>query len=243
MSNKQFLLFIGFIFAAFFGWLYYDSNTSTDSVRHEDVQRDVLLDANSQGEGAQIRYLFNFPSVVYDHTHSAEEIEALSEKSGQAENYHIEGLTDAQFGLKTAYKFNYNKKFLQNTYSVWVEDLRVDFSYTTINVYISNQYPEGTCEYQATMDHENTHVEIHRRIYEKYQKILQSVIASSADIPLINHPVTVESLDEGKDRISQLISGVTDPVFNQFQQELSQEQGQLDSPQSYTELQSRCSHW
>jgi hypothetical protein len=243
MSNKQFFLFIGFVFAAFFGWLYYDSNVSKDFVRHEDVQRDVLLDSDSQGEGAQVRYLFNFPSVIYDHSHSAGEIETLSEKSGQAENYHIEGLTDAQFGLKTTYKFNYNKKFLKNSYSVWVEDLRVDFSYTTINVYVSNQYPEGSCEYQATMDHENTHVEIHRRIYEKYQKILQSVISSTADIPLINHPVTVESLEEGKDRISQLISGVTDPVFNQFQQELSQEQGQLDSPESYTELQSRCFHW
>ena len=243
MSNKQFFLFIAAVFAAFFGWLYYDSSVSTDSVSHENVQRDVLLDANAPGEGAQIKYLFNFPDVVYDHAHSPGEIEALSEKSGQAENYHIEGLTDAQFGLKTLYEFNYNKNIFQNTYLLWVEDLRVDFSYTTVNVYISNQYPEGGCEYQATMDHENTHVQIHRRIYEKYQKILQDVISSSTDIPLVNHPVTVQSLEDGKAIISQLISGVTDPVFNQFQQELSQEQGELDSPASYAELQSRCSHW
>ncbi len=214
-----------------------------NSVSHENVQRDILLGTNSQDEGAQIRYLFNFPIAVYDHTHTPREIETLSEKSGQAENYHIEGLTDAQFGLKTLYEFNYHKKIFQNNYALWVEDLRVDFSYTTINVYVSNQYPEGSCEYQVTMDHENTHVEIHRRIYEKYQKILKDVISSSTDIPLINHPVTVESLEEGKARISQLISGVTDPVFDQFQQELSQEQGQLDSPGSYAELQSRCSHW
>lgn len=243
MSNKQFLLFIGFIFATFFGWLYYDSSKSTNSIRSENVQRDVLLDANVPDEGAQIKYLFNFPNTVYDYSLSTPQIESLSEESGLEENHHIDGLTQAQFGLKTLYEFNYSKRLFQNSYSLWVEDLRVDFSYTTVNVYVSSQYSEDSCEYQATLDHENQHVQIHREIYEKYQKILQNTISVSTDIPLIDHPVTVQSLEGGKALISQLISGVTDPVFDQFQNELSQKQGQLDSPESYAELQSRCSHW
>jgi hypothetical protein len=243
MSNKQFLLFIGLTFAAFFVWLYYDSKTSMDATVQENVQRDILINSNASGDGAQIKYLFNFPNPVYDHSHSTPQIEGLSEQSGQKENYHIDGLTDAQFGLKTLYQFNYSKKLFQNTYSLWVEDLRVDFSYTTVNVYVSNQYPEGSCEYQATLDHENRHIQIHRQVYEKYQKILQNAFSASAVIPLINHPVTVQSLEDGKAVISQLISGVTDPVFDQFQKELSQIQGQLDSPESYAELQSQCSHW
>ncbi len=243
MSNKQFFLFIGLIVAAFFGWLYYDSSVSTESIRRESVQRDILTGGGDSGEGAQIKYLFNFPNPIYDHSHSTAQIETISTQSGQGENAHIQGLTQAQFGLKTYYQFNYSKKLFQDHYFLWVENLRVDFSYTTVNVYVSTQYPENSCEYQATLDHENRHVQTHRQIYEKYQKILQIAMSSSTDIPLVGRPITVQSLEDGKAKISALISGVTDPVFDQFQEELSREQGQLDTPENYRELKSQCSNW
>jgi hypothetical protein len=243
MSNKQFFLFMGVILTAFFGWLYYDSTVSADSVRREDVQRDVLREGDDSGAGAQIRYLFNIPTVVYDHSHSTAQIETLSEKEGEHENTHIDGLTQSEFGLQTLYEFNYSKKMFQDTYFLWVENLRVDFSYTTMTVYVSTQYPEGSCEYQAILNHENQHVQTHRQIYERYQKILQNVMSSSVDIPLANHPITVRSLEEGKTKISELISGVTNPVFDQFQQEVSQAQAQLDTTDNYRELRNRCSNW
>ena len=243
MSNKQFLLFIGFILAAFFGWLYYDSSVSADSVRHEAVQRDFLQAGDNSSDGAQIRYLFNFPNPLYDHSHSTAQIEALSEKEGEHENYHIDGLTQSEFGLKTLYEFNYSKKMFQDSYLLWVENLRIDFSYTTMTVYVSSQYPDGSCEYQATLDHENQHVQIHHQIYEKYQKTLKNVLSLSEGIPLANHPIMVRSLEDGKAQISQLISAVTNPVFDQFQQELSQEQAQLDTTENYRELRNRCSNW
>jgi hypothetical protein len=243
MSNKQFLIFIAAILAAFFGWLYYDSRVSTDSISHEAVQRDFLQAGENSSGGAQIRYLFNFPIPIYDHSHSTPQIEAISEKEGTRENYHIAGLTQSEFGLKTLYEFDYSKKMFQDSYLLWVENLRINFSYTAMTVYVSSQYPEGSCEYQATLDHENQHVQIHRKIYEKYQKVLQNALSLSVDIPLANHPITVQSLEDGKAKISELISKVTNPVFDQFQQEVSQEQAQLDTPDSYRELRNRCSNW
>jgi len=243
VNNKQFILFIGFILAAFFGWLYYDSRVSEDSISRESVQRDFLQAGDNSSDGAQIRYLFNFPTPIYDHSHSTAQIEAISEKEGTHENYHIAGLTQSEFGLKTLYEFDYSKKIFQDNYLLWVENLRIDFSYTTMAVYVSSQYPEGSCEYQAMLDHENQHVQIHRQIYEKYQKILQNALSSSVEIPLANHPVTFRSLEDGKVKISELISGVTNPVFEQFQQEVSQDQAQLDTPDNYRELRNRCSNW
>jgi hypothetical protein len=242
MSNKQFLLFIGTIVAAFFGWMYYDSTVSTAAIQRENVPRDLVGGSDSE-DGAQIKYLFHFPTPVYDHSRSTAEIETISQQSGQGENAHIQGLTQAQFGLKTYYQFNYTKKLLQDTYYLWVENLRVDFSYTTVTVYVSAQYPESACEYEATLNHESQHVQVHRDIYEKYQKILEATLASSTVIPLAGHPVTVQSLEDGKAKISDLISGVTDPVFNQFQEELLEAQGQLDTPENYHALQNQCSHW
>ncbi len=229
--------------AAFFGWLYYDSITSSDTIRQEGVQRDVLRNGDDASAGAGIKYLFNFPTPIYDHNHSTAEIESISADGGQHENYHIDGLTQSGFSLETHYEFNYSKKMFRDIYCLWVENLRVEFSYTTMTVYVSTQYPEDSCEYKTTLDHENQHVQIHRDIYEKYQKLLRSAVSSSSGIPLMNNPVTVKSLEEGKARISELISGATDPVFNQFQQELSQEQMKLDTTENYHTMQGMCNHW
>jgi hypothetical protein len=55
--------------------------------------------------------------------------------------------------------------------------------------------------------------------------------------------VTVQSLEEGKAKIADLITDVTDPVFDQFQNELSEKQAELDSPENYRELRDQCSNW
>src|SRR5271170_3536374 len=136
MSNKQFFLFIGVVFVAFFGWLYYDSKESSNSILNDKVQRDVILANDGSAQSAQIQYLFHFPEPIYDHLHSTAEIGALIQKTGQEENYHIAGLTQAGFGLKTNYSFNYSKRMLQDSYSLWIENLRVDFSYNTVTVYV-----------------------------------------------------------------------------------------------------------
>jgi hypothetical protein len=243
MSNKQFFIFLGFVIVVFFGWLYYDSKISVNMAGTDPGPRDVLVGNSDAGISAQIQYLFRFPEPAYDHRHSIGEIETLSSKLGEERNFHVPALTQAEFGMKTFYQFNYSKKMFQDDYCLWVENLRVDFSYNTLNVYVTSSYAVDSCEYKTTLAHENQHVEIHRRVYEKYKKILQDAMAAAKDIPLADRPVTVRSLEEGKARIAGFITGVTDPVFEQFQAELSAEQSELDSPQNYSVLKSQCSNW
>jgi hypothetical protein len=242
MSNKHFSALLAALILGFFGWLFYDSRTSAEAIQADKVKRDLLGSSNPDS-AAPIQYLYNFPEPVYHHDRNAADIETLARQSGSEEHYRVEGLTQAEFGIQTLYQFNSSRKLFGGTYTMWVENLRVDFSYTAVNVYVSNEYADGSCEFNATRDHENEHLTVHRRVYEKYQKAVQEAFAAAKDLPLADHPIQASSLAEGKDKIAAMLSAVTDPVFQDFRQELSDEQGKLDTKESYDRLKGQCSHW
>jgi hypothetical protein len=171
------------------------------------------------------------------------QIESLSQSGGEGEHYHVYGLTQAGYSTGTLYEFNWSKKWFKPEYKMWVENLRVEFTYNTLNVYVTSAYPEGSCEYQATLDHENQHVAVHRQMYQQYQKVFEEKVGQNRDIPLESRPLLVSSLEEGKARIGQIISAALDPLFEQFKGDLETEQAKLDTSESYAELRSRCQHW
>ena len=242
MNNKLFALLVLLIFLPFFGWMYYDWRHDAESIGREAVQRDILADSGN-GESAQIQFIFHFPEPVYSHALTTPQIEELSEKSGGAEHYHIPGLTQAGFSNNSLYEVNWSKTWFKQEYRMWVENLRVEFTYDTLNVYVTSAYPEGSCEYQAILDHENQHVAVHRRMYGQYQGIFKDALRQGKGIPLASNPIVVESIPEGKKEISDRISAVLDPVFNQFRDALQAEQDQLDTPGNYAALRGQCQNW
>jgi len=241
MGNKQFITLIAIFFACFFGWLYYDSQQDAQSVRAQKVTRDLL--SGGSGSGATVEYIYHFPDTVYSHLLTTQQIEDLDRARGSSEDNHIYGLTVADFKANALYRCNGSKKWFKDEYAMWVENLQVEFAYNTITVYVTSAYPDGSCEYEQTMAHEKQHVQIHREVYHRYQKIIQDAMAAAPEIPTQDRPITVTTWDEGKERLSKIISGVVDPVFDKFGQVLSEEQSKIDTQESYNELRSRCQHW
>ena len=241
MSNKHFTILIALILLPFFGWMVYDSHVTNELFQADKGNRDVLLD--STGAMAQVQYLFQFPDPILSHGLSTAQIGALSQSGGENEHYHVYGLTQAGYKIGTLYNVNGSKKWFKDEYSIWVENLKVEFKYDTLTVYVTNAYPEDSCEYKETLVHENQHVAIHKDIYTQYQKILEKALADSRTIPLPSHPMVVKNWDEGKDQIGTILSAVTDPVFDQFKNAMATEQGKLDTPENYAGLRQRCQHW
>ena len=241
MSNKLFFGVLGLALAALLGWMFYDSWATTSKLRTAASHHGLVTD--SSGSTASIQYIFRIPDPLYRHDLSTAQIEQLSQSTGVGERYHVYGLTQADYATRTLYEVNWSKKWFKEEYRLWVDDLQVEFTYNTLNVYVSSAYPEGSCEYQATLDHENQHVEIHRRIFTEYQKTLQETLSRSPQLPLESHPVTVTSVEEGKKKVGEMISAALDPVFEGFKEALTAEQSKIDTPDSYNELKQRCQHW
>jgi hypothetical protein len=106
---------------------------------------------------------------------------------------------------------------------MWIDSMTVEFVYNTLTVYVTNAYPEGTCPYEQVLAHEKQHVQIHREVYQEYQRQL--------------------NWEEGKEALGKMINEVINPVFEDFEMELSRRNGLLDSAENYEELKSRCSDW
>jgi hypothetical protein len=155
----------------------------------------------------------------------------------------VRGLTVADFGMDSLYEFRVRKKWFGGGYLAWVEDLRIDFSYRDVKVYVTREFPKGSCEYEATLWHEGEHVRVHREVHAKHQPLLEAAVASSKVIPLRSAPVTAASREEGKRIIGERISSVLDPVFQRFNEELTAEQAKLDTRESYEDLRRRCPGW
>lgn len=240
MNNKLFFALVGLILLSLFGWMAYDSWRDQKVVVGKDLRWDLL--GAGLGGGTQVQYLFHFKEPSYFHDLNTSQIEALR-PGGVHENARVRGLTLADYGMNAQYTLRIRKKWFKDHSLAWADDLRVEFSYNTLNVYVTSDFPEGGCEYRETLGHENEHVEIHKRVFEKYQGVLRAEMAGTGSIPLESSPLTVLSLAEGKERVGQVLSAVTDPVFQRFSVELSEEEARIDTRESYSELRSRCPGW
>jgi len=241
MSNKLFSILVALILLPVFGWMIYDFRTTSDAIRRQTNPRDVLLGPDESM--AQIQYLFHFANPVYNHSLDTSQIEVLSHNSVDGERYRVYGLTQADYGTGTHYEVNWSKKWFKAEYEFWVENLQVEFSYNTLNVFVSSRYPEDSCEYRETLAHENEHVEINRRVYFRYQKLIQEAFAQSKTLPLSSCPIQVGSIEEGKKKVEFMINSLVDPVFDQFKEVLTTEHAKIDTPENYAYLKQRCSQW
>jgi hypothetical protein len=236
LSRVVFFVLAAAVFVAgFFSFLIYER----DQVQ---AQEPVGL-GQTASAGALIRYDFNFVEPVYHHELNNNEIGNLKSDGQSSEDGRVSGLTVADFNLDSSYRLDYDHSWMKSEYSLWLEEITVRFAYKSIAVYVTRDFAEGSCAYQVTLDHEKAHVDIHRRLYLKYQQALRQALEKNPVFSDQDHPVTAASLEAGKAQFDQEISSVLDPVFQQFRQELADEQSQLDTPQNYLTLHNQCSSW
>lgn len=238
----MFFSLIALFLLGLLGWLGYDAWVLPQpSPLGPGVRGDLLRDP--EGGSAQVLYQYRFAEPVYSHELDTQGIQALRRSDPSSEGAKVRGLTVADFGMESLYRFQVRRRWLRGGYLAWVEDLKVDFSYRDVKVFVTRDYLEGSCEYNVTRWHEDQHVRIHREVHGKYQPLLESEVAASKTIPLRSAPVTASSREEGKRLVGERISSVLDQVFERFNEELQAEQAKIDSGSSYDELRSRCSGW
>ncbi len=85
------------------------------------------------------------------------------------------GLTVAEFGMRYDTKFYYRKAQMIG-HCVALSEAKVTVGYDDITVYVSSEYPEGTCEYNAVLAHEQEHVQINRELLETYKAKFQEAL-------------------------------------------------------------------
>jgi hypothetical protein len=244
MLIKYFALLLALLLLAFFGYLAWDWTQTAENIRSQQGPRDYV-GSQPGGEGAAVRYVYGFPEPQISHQYSTPQIEQMVWSSGNDVDlrYRINGLTQAGYRADSQYHCGGYKRWFRDEYVMWIDSMTVEFVYNTLTVYVTNAYPEGTCPYEQVLAHEKQHVQIHREVYQEYQRQLQAKMALATGLPTHSRPITALNWEEGKEALGKMINEVINPVFEDFEMELSRRNGLLDSAENYEELKSRCSDW
>jgi len=181
--------------------------------------------------------------VRYFHNYSTAQIEGMRNMKFANKLEHNPGLTMAEHSLKMDYQVGGLEHPNHDGFCVWLESVNVDFSYVTLDVYVSSQYPEGTCPYQVILNHENHHVSIDQRVLAKYRARIDWVLKHNRSIPTRRHPMTVVSMENGKAILSAKLNAIVDAVTRDYQKEITRQNGKIDTPAAYKRTQSLCNNW
>jgi hypothetical protein len=152
------------------------------------------------------------------------------------------GLTVGGHELKTDFRMSGAQRSGSSGICAWVENLTITFDYDELEVYVSSDYADGTCEAKQILLHEMDHVNVHRRTYARHKAALERRIRA-VGLPSPAFPGWYRNMTEAQRTVSALLRRVTESEYESFKRDLTAGNGKLDTPQNYRAVQSRCSHW
>jgi hypothetical protein len=190
-----------------------------------------------------IHVVTNPIQVRYFHDHSTAQIEEMRNMKFHNRRLHNPGVTLAEHEFKMDYQVGGLQHPNQDGFCVWVDSINVSFSYAQMDVYISSQYPEGTCPYQVILNHENQHVAIDQRVLAKYRAVVERALRKSRVIPTKAHPMSVVSMNNGKAIIDARLNRIVNPILAAYKKEITRENGKIDTPVNYRRTQALCNNW
>lgn len=179
--------------------------------------------------------------TVYHHELTTAQIEAMGGLKAPSRNSQEPGLT--VFDVQMAYQVGSEVRMHgKEPMRAWIKKLQVDFSLKVMEVYVSSQYPVGSCQYKAVLAHEKTHVAINQKTYRKYMAILKRELGRLA-LPTPARPWRVASEGEVDARAGALIQPVLDRVQAGFVAENKRLNARIDTPASYAKISRKCKGW
>jgi hypothetical protein len=156
---------------------------------------------------------------------------------------HSPGITVAESEVKTDYQFEFSHRPGTPVYRLWATSVTVVFDYIQMDVFVSSQYGEGSCEYNQILTHEKQHVSIDERELEKYKNRMEAALKHSRLIPSRSHPLVARSAAQGKALLAKRILGIVNPYFKQYHQAVKTENAKIDTMANYRRVQARCNGW
>lgn len=110
-------------------------------------------------------------------------------------------------------------------------------------VFISSEFPRGSCEFNSVLEHENKHVKTLRKMHKKFSKPFKEHVQ---DIILQARPLKIKSeyqMDGAMDKISAQMQAQLDEYLVDISNELAREQIKVDAPSEYERVNKTCDDW
>ena len=140
------------------------------------------------------------------------------------------------------YKYEYQITQQGENICVAVDKMKIYYRARPM-VFISSDFPRGSCEFKAVVNHENKHVKTllkeHKKTAKKFRDHVQDAI-------LQVRPVKVKSelqINAAQEKIDKEIKANLDEYMQKVNDRLAREQIKVDSPTEYDRVHALCEDW
>jgi hypothetical protein len=149
------------------------------------------------------------------------------------------GLTVAEPGLRYQTRFYYWKA-QSGGHCVALVEAKFSVGYDDMTVYISRDYPEGSCEYDVILAHEEEHVRLNREVLKAYERKFKQAIARvlAGKKTIFAHQKSAARAAYVKELERQL-----NPVVAEMAAARNRKNGAIDTQDSYRRLMAQCANW
>lgn len=208
--------------------------TSTDRVIIE-----TSRPASRRGRGHHFHVRVTATPVTIRHDLALKEIARLPGAAGSG--LKTQGLTTLKHSLATHTRFS-TTNGTREVYA-WFDDVILEVSISSDIIHIPKEYPRGSCEYEAVLQHERGHGRVARDKAVELAGNLENALATTEGLPTRFDPVISADFASAAERLKQAVAKVTDPVYDQYEKDEKRAQAALDRPDPYDAVYKRCTGW
>lgn len=182
--------------------------------------------------------------VKYDHTKTKAQlqnfdIDTVSPYAPSVQT-HVGGLMSGEV------RISQNTRFMQETYPtinagcMYIDKIEVKI-HVDPTIYIAKDYPQGSCMFNAVVEHEKKHVAVDRAIVNKYTRlIIQAVDSTMKKVGYAHGPFLMQTMSSQQQILNGHVNKVVKHYSDQMNAERKKLQQQVDSIQEYNRVNSMC---
>lgn len=156
------------------------------------------------------------------------------------EHAQVGGLMGGAVKVKSDMNIAWSVSALTDAGCYWYKDIKIIIE-SDPTIYIAREYPKGSCQHQAILEHERRHVLTDRRVVGEYMpQIEASVRAAVAKRPSVG-PVKGDPEDVQKQMAGHIDRAVSEAVDKMYAERRRRQQA-LDSREEYDRISGSCPH-
>jgi len=180
-----------------------------------------------------------------DHTKTSAEILALSNGLRHHSSTAQPGITvgttitydqpAVRFEVHIAYT-----KLRDGRYCTTLRSVDAQFKQPQPIIYVSSEYPKGSCNYNVIYEHEKQHLRIHVRTFRIYAPQIKRALLT------LMHGFEPRVVNDPQDALDWYLKRLNEgarPLLDEMEADRVRRNAALDSPENYARENAKCSSW
>lgn len=155
-------------------------------------------------------------------------------------NPHISGITRS--GVNVEFLVDYDGQVSGQQACLWVTEVRITVRSQPM-VMIAREYPPGTCEHEAVMEHEMKHVRVDHNLVARYEERYRRAARQEANRLGVRYVSDLSRLQAVQKALEDRMRGAIEGVSEDLMRVRNRFQNAVDRQSEYRRVRNKCSNW